>query len=121
MKEVANTYTIKQINNNQTDISVIKGNTFRQKIRIQNDERLNYVPYPGDKITFVVKNKYTDENPLFEKRIPYDTLILELTAKETDMMRVGSYVYYIRLQKQDSDVDDFIFGHFVLKAGGDLK
>lgn len=110
-------YTVNVVNNNQIDITIVKGNTFREQIRILNDARLSYVPCAGDEILFQVFNKYSDSAPLFEKKIPYDTLVLYLSAKETDKMRSNNYVYRIRLIKQDFTVDDVIYGKFIIKEG----
>ena len=49
---------------------------------------------------------------LFEKKIPYDTLMLELKAKETEKMKTGNYVYYIKLIRHNADADTFIYGSF---------
>ena len=103
-------YSINKVNNNKVDIQIVKGNTFREQIAIKNDARLSYVPCAGDDIIFSVFNKYTDANPIFEKKIPYDTLVLELTAKETSRMRIGDYVYKIRLVRMNTDTDDFLHG-----------
>lgn len=109
-------YTINKINNNEIDIQVVKGNTFREQIQILNDARLGYIPCPGDEIFFQVYNKYIDDTPIFEKKIPYDTLILELKANETAKMRIRNYVYKIKLIRQNGDVDDFIHGKFLVKG-----
>ena len=110
-------YTVNILSDNKIDIEIIKGNTFREQIRIINDARLGYVPSAGDEVLFQVFNKYSDDEPLFEKRIPYDTLVLDISAKETDRMKINNYVYRIRLIKQDFTVDDVIFGKFIVKGG----
>jgi len=69
-------YVINEISKHQTDISIIKGDTFRELIRISDEARLTYVPEAADKIIFYVYNKYTDEKPLFEKEIPYNSMVL---------------------------------------------
>ena len=109
-------YTVDKINDNEINIQVIKGNTFRQQFQILNDARLGYIPCPGDDIMFYVFNKYTDETPIYSKKIPYNTLLLELKAKETAKMRINDYVYKIRLNRQNGDVDDFIHGKFTVKG-----
>lgn len=108
-------YTVKEIDNNQTDIQIVRGNTFREQVRISNDARLAYVPEVADEIIFLVYNKYTDEKPLFEKHIPYDTMVLQLSAKETSRMKYGNYVYKIRLIRRNGDIDDFVHGNFQIK------
>ena len=105
-------FKITNIDNNHTNIEIVKGNTFRQRIRIINDERLNYIPSAGDQIMFVVKSKYSDDKSLFEKQIPYDSMMLELKAKETAKMKTGNYVYYIKLIRHNADADTFIYGSF---------
>ena len=109
-------YSLDVVNNNNINIRIIKGNTFREKVRIINDARLGYVPCAGDEVIFSVFNRYTDETPLFEKKIPYDTMVLELTAKETAKMRYGNYVFKIRLKRINNDVDDFMHGTFTVEG-----
>ncbi len=106
---------IDYINNNKVDMSVIKGNTFRVQVKITNDARLSYIPCAGDVIMFSVFNKYTDVSPIYEKKIPYDTLLLDLNANETAKLRINDYVYRIRLIRQNGDVDDFLHGKFNVK------
>ena len=88
-------FQVDTISKNKTDISVVKGNTFRKNIKIRNDERLLFIPAVNDNIVFKVKRRYEDADPLFTKKIPYNTLLLELSAKETESMRLGSYVFVI--------------------------
>lgn len=109
-------YSTDVINNNEVDIRIVKGNTFIQQVRILTDARLGYIPGPGDEILFQVFNKYSDTTPLFEKKIPYDTLRLEISAKETAQMKINNYVYVIKLFQQNGIVDSFIHGAFNVVA-----
>ena len=109
-------FKIDTLSNNRVDIQVVKGNTFRKQIVIRDDARLAYIPCAADQIIFQVFNKYTDTTPVFEKLIPYDTMILELTAKETARMRINDYVYKIRLIRMNNDVDDVIVGNFIVRT-----
>lgn len=105
-------YIVNEVDNHETNITIIKGDTFKELIRISDDARLTYVPEAADKIMFAVYNKYTDETPLFEKEIPYDTMVLQLSYKETSKMKYGKYVYKVKLIRKNCETDTFLHGQF---------
>ena len=77
------------------------------------DDLLLYLPKEGDTVTFSIFNKYTDEEPLFEREIQDTDMILTLTAQETAQMKLGNYVYTVKIiYASDEVVDTFMNGAF---------
>ena len=65
-------------------------------------------PQPGDRLRFALKKHYDDANPLINKQIPMDTLILELEPEDTKDLDYGKYVYDIELTFAGGDIDTII-------------
>lgn len=98
-----------------TKIELTRGDTFKaQVVMVKYGEE--YTPQDGDTIRFALKrpnmdgmrSEYSDENPLIEKVIPNDTLILRLEPSDTKPLGFGEYVYDIEITFADGDVDTFI-------------
>lgn len=93
------------------DITLVRGDTFKCKIKIYDREGLLYVPEAGDKIKFAMKNSFNDIKTKLEKEIPYDTMELRLDPKDTKWLpQPSSYVYEICLIMNDGTVDTFLQG-----------
>ena len=75
-----------------------------------------YTPQEGDSVRFALKSpkmngkrtEYSDPEPLLQKNIPTDTLLLTLDPEDTKPLGFGSYVYDIQLTYADGSVDTFI-------------
>ncbi len=101
---------------NGTTIKLTRGDSFSAEVGIYNADGSAYEPASTDAIRFALKspemtpgNKdYTQETPIIEKVIPYDTLLLELEPEDTTGLDFGQYVYDIELTKADGTVDTFI-------------
>ena len=98
---------------NQIDLT--RGNTMRTEIGIETDEG-EYVPESGDVITFSVKKKPNYNNPIIEKIISNDTMLLELSPEDTKNLEKGSYDYDVTISLETGDVYTFIEGKLVLKG-----
>ena len=99
-------------------ITLTRGDTFRAKVTIYLDdqEEQEYRPVPGDQVRFALKHKtlteggkeYTDVDPLINKQIPIDTMVLELVPDDTKNLGFGTYNYDIEITFEDGTVDTFI-------------
>ena len=106
-----------------TTISLTRGDTLEVqvgiKIKVSDCEYQDYEIQDGDSVRFALKHnttkrradgylEYKDENPLIEKIIPTDTLVLTLDPADTKTLGFGSYAYDIELTFADGRVDTFI-------------
>lgn len=95
-------------------IVMTRGDTLMVKITILRDGE-EYTPQEGDSVRFAVKSKlnstqteFVDANPLINKTIPNDTLILRLDPNDTKSLPFGDYTYDIEITFSDGVVDTFI-------------
>ena len=104
-------------------IEMTRGDTLTATITILDGSGQAYVPVEQDVIRFAVKHAdmtlgrkaYKDANPLINKTIPNDTLVLQLNPADTKQLDFGAYDYDIELTHADGAVDTFISGRFVLE------
>ena len=103
-------------------IILTRGDTLRLKIKIiikenEQDPGTPYYPVEGEKVRFAVKHNiyvgsgYTelkDPEPLINKQVPIDTLVLQLDPEDTKDLAFGTYLYDVELTKLNGDVDTFI-------------
>lgn len=102
-------------------ITLTRGDTMRLGI-IMTMDGTPYEPEAGDTLRFTLKrnllnaakSEYVDPEPLIEKTIPIDTLILELEPEDTKGLGFGTYAYDIQITFADGAVDTFLFGQLVL-------
>lgn len=92
---------------NGTKIKLTKGDTFETIVGIKQGEE-DYTPVEGDSVRFALKQNYEDKDPLINKSIPIDTLLLRLESSDTKTLEPGKYVYDIEITKASGDVDTFI-------------
>lgn len=101
------------VDNNK--VTMTRGDTLRLKVNIWVNEEL-YTPEVGDVVRFAMKHNvlnadgtdFADAEPLVEKPIPNDTLILELVPNDTKPLGFGKYAYDIEITFADGTVDTFI-------------
>lgn len=91
-----------------TDIAMTRGDTVCIQIIITDASGETYTPAEGDSIRFAMKRRYKDPEPLIEKQIPNDTLVLLIEPEDTSNLAFGSYKYDIEITKEDGTVDTFI-------------
>ena len=102
--------------NADNSIELTRGDTLTATIAIKDSTGAAYVPAVGDVIRFALKHAdmtlgrkgYKDVNPLINKTIPNDTLILLLNPADTKTLDFGEYVYDIELTHASGAVDTFI-------------
>lgn len=100
----------------KNNITMTRGDTMRVKINIFDASCDPYTPQKGDTIRFALKQKYTDEEPLIVKDIPYDTCVLELLPEDTKELAMPEiYVYDIQITLKDGTVDTFLSGKLKTK------
>ena len=75
-----------------------------------------YTPEAGDSLRFALKHAklnatrtdYQDAQPLIEKTIPTDTMLLRIEPTDTATLEFGEYAYDIEITFANGDVDTFI-------------
>ena len=96
-------------------ITMTRGDTLRLKVGIVVDGE-EYTPELYDSVRFALKHsemnqqktEYKDSDPLINKTIPNDTLILELEPEDTKSLGFGKYDYDVQITFADGTVDTFI-------------
>lgn len=91
-----------------TTISMVRGDTAKIVIAINDSEGNEYTPVEGDIIRFAAKRSYHDTEPIIYKVIPNDTLLLWIEPQDTKTLPFGKYIYDIEITFADGDVDTFI-------------
>lgn len=74
-----------------------------------------YTPQEGDRVRFALKSElkrdktnFVEANPLINKAIPIDTMILRLDPEDTKPLKFRGYKYDIEITFADGVVDTFI-------------
>lgn len=93
---------------NKTAITLTRGDTLKLRVNIKNADGTPYVPDETDEIRFAMKKYYDDSQPLINRVIPNDTLILQLDPVDTKTLPFGKYVYDIQLTNAIGEIDTFI-------------
>ena len=96
-------------------IYLVRGDTFQTQVVIKQNGT-TYTPVQGDVIRFALKRnkfnhdrtQYLDKEPLILKRIPNNTMILELEPSDTANLDFGEYHYDIEITMANGRVDTFI-------------
>ena len=109
-----------KVNEETMDITITRGDTGKVLVEVKVDDE-HYDPQPGDIVRFSVKKnvftgkeykKYIDPEPLIEKIVPNDTLVLEIEPGDTKPLDFGLYAYNLELIWADGTVDTFIKAKF---------
>ena len=98
-----------------TTISLTRGDTFIATVSLTKNGTA-YTPVQGDTIRFAMKHNilnvnrtdYIDKNPLIEKTVPIDTMILQIESDDTADLPFGEYVYDMEITFANETVDTFI-------------
>lgn len=99
---------------NGNNIYLTRGDTFRVKLDIKDNEGNEYTPVNGDAIRIAVKKRYSDATPCIVKEIPIETLEIHLLPNETKELESREYVYDIQITMADGTVDTFISGKLII-------
>lgn len=90
-------------------ITMTRGDTLRQYIRMVDVLGNEYLPSPTDRIIFSVKRRYSDDECVIQKEVPINTQILHLTPEDTKPLEMHKTYYYdVQLVRNNGDVDTFI-------------
>jgi len=97
-------------------ITMTRGDTLIAEVSITDSQGDPYYPESGDTVRFALKHplmtsgnkNYKDKEPLIEKDIPINSMILQLDPEDTKPLDFGRYVYDIELTYADGRVDTFI-------------
>ena len=100
---------------NGTTIRLTRGDTFICTVSLTKDGTA-YTPVEGDSIRFamkrnvlnVMKTAYIDTEPLIQKTIPINTMILQIDPADTASLPFGEYVYDMEITFANGSVDTFI-------------
>lgn len=82
-------------------ISLTRGDTLILQVNLKDENGEYYIPVETDKIYFRLKKSSTAKDVLILKEIPYDTMILQIDAEETEDFRFGTYYYEIELVTEE--------------------
>lgn len=90
-------------------ITMTRGDTFRARLTVKDTTGAVYEPEDTDVLLFTVKRNYNDSQPVIQKEINHETMMVEVLPEETKKLRQPSaLVYDIQLIKSDGLVDTFI-------------
>ena len=89
-------------------ITLTRGDTYKATVTIRNPDGTVYDPVQGDSVRFAMKRNWEDDEPLFTRNIPIDTLLLHLEPNDTKPYDYGEYCYDCQITKANGDVDTFI-------------
>lgn len=92
----------------KTTITLTRGDTLKVQITLNDEFGQPYRFEEGDSVRFAMKKDYSDTEPLINKAVPTDTLLLTLVPADTKSLEFGKYVYDIQLSKADGEIDTFI-------------
>lgn len=98
-----------------TTISLTRGDTFIATLSLDKGGA-TYTPVQGDTIRFAMKHNvlnvfktdYIDKDPIIEKNVPIDTMILRIDSEDTAKLPFGEYVYDMEITYANETVDTFI-------------
>jgi hypothetical protein len=98
-----------------TTIKMTRGDTLWAQIEIEKDGE-PYTPQEGDVVRFYLKHEplnsrgtaYKDPEPLINKEVPIETMILAVEPEDTKPLDFGRYKYDIEITMEDGRVDTFI-------------
>ena len=94
-----------------TKVKHTHGDTLFLTFPLENEDGTPYVVGEGDTVTFLLR-KDPGRAPVITKTIPTDTLLLTLTAEETEALGFGPvngrYVYDVKLETAEGVVDTVI-------------
>lgn len=95
-------------------ITMTRGDTLILQVNISQGEE-PYVPVEGDSVRFAVKSRlnsrgtaFKEAEPLINKNIPTDTMLLTLEPDDTKQLPFGEYAYDIEITFNNGVVDTFI-------------
>ena len=89
-------------------ITLTRGDTLKVQVKILKDGK-PYQPKDGDVVRFAMKEDYSEAEPLINKVIPNDTLLLQLDPADTKGLKYRTYVYDIEITFGETGaVDTFI-------------
>ena len=97
-----------------TTITMTRGDTLLVQVGMTRDGTA-YTPEAGDRVRFAVKTElnrkdtdFVEDEPLIEKQIPIETMILQLDPEDTKSLPFRSYKYDIEITFSDGTVATFI-------------
>ena len=91
-------------------ITLTRGDTFNATISIIDAQGSPYTPDAEDVIRFAVKRTAYDRDPLINKTIDHETMMLTLVPSDTKSLDFGTYIFDVEITFADGSVDTFISG-----------
>lgn len=84
----------------RNDKEITRGDTALFSITLYGIDGEEYIPTPGEVVTFYLLKKNCDEleDALIVKDVPIPDMQLELTPSETRSLDTGTYPYRVRLR-----------------------
>lgn len=110
----------------KTKVALVRGDSLILKINIKAGED-DYIPQQEDTVKFFLRNaelkkdqtEYIEKEPVLEKIIPNETLILKLDQADTFDLPFGRYNYGIQLITEDDLIDTFIYDIFDIEPNAE--
>lgn len=96
------------------DITLTRGDSLVLQINLKKNGTA-YTPVSPASVRFAMKGSYEDAETVLEKSVPINTMLLEFEPNDTKDLPMGKkYVYDIELTDENSRVDTFISGKFII-------
>lgn len=87
-------------------IQLVRGDTFRAKLTLQDKAGNIYIPTADDEILFTVKRNVSAKEPLLQVEVFGG--IVYLRPSDTENLAFGSYVYDVQVTLANGDKDTVI-------------
>jgi len=94
-----------------SNITMTRGDTFRAVVSVKTSAGEDYTPDADERIIFTAKKGYNDADPVLQKQIDTQTMLLELYPEDTKHIpQPCVLVYDVKIIFADGAVDTFISG-----------
>lgn len=114
-----------KINKNTLDMELVQGDTGTFSFSLLNKNTGEQFVQDGDLISFTIK-KIVDKSEILRKEItsfPDGVIVIPLPPEETAEIEPGNYIYSLRLERKDGNVDTLNpnrpYSNFSVKKGTD--
>lgn len=103
----------------QDNITLTRGNTFKTNIYMEDASGNPYTPGALDVIVFMLHDFDDPDTPVLSISVPYNTCLLHIAPLDTAALDTKNYFYDVTITTASGDVDTFIGPQlFTLLPGG---
>lgn len=100
----------------ENKISLTRGDTAFITVQMYDNTGEAFTPSDGDTVYFNVKRRYSDSDVAIKKKVPVDTMLMELEPDDTKSLQFADYVYEFEYTDSDGHVDTFLNGTFSITS-----